>query len=123
MTGTAPEQKLLEIIDSLFFGDNGQRSWKGSATDMERELDNPNINRSQLNKLLYSSNTCGIYLSRLADKQPGRVKSTMISGRKRYTIFAPAPPSRVNGSATSRAPISSSQANGQNGSTNAVGMY
>jgi hypothetical protein len=98
----APEYRLLELMDQCLFSSTetgetssvislGFKKWQGSATELESLLRHPgNDLRDQANKLLYSSNTCGTYLTRLADKEPKRVKDSTVNGRRRYTIYPPA---------------------------------
>lgn len=97
----APEYRLLELVDQCLFRSSSRRGpgetsyvrldeWRGSATELESLLRHPgNDLRDQVNKLLYASNTCGNYLSRLADKEPDRVKASTVNGARRYTIYRP----------------------------------
>jgi hypothetical protein len=97
----APEYRLLELVDQCLFysssrSEPGQTSfvrveeWRGSATELESLLRRPgNDLREQVNKLLYASNTCGNYLTRLADKESNRVKASIVNGARRYTIYRP----------------------------------
>jgi hypothetical protein len=105
LNAIAPEYRLLELVDECLFSKSRytepgselvyksteeSKTWKGSATELESLLRHPgNDLRDQVNKLLYASNSCGNYLSRLAEREPDRVKAATVNGRKRYTIFAP----------------------------------
>jgi hypothetical protein len=121
MNEIAPEYRLLELIDQCLFSGFGdseplttqlsfvqkppeeKKTWQGTATELESLLRRPlNDLRDQVNKLLYASNTCGNYLTRLADKEPDRVKASTVNGARRYTIFAP----RSAGSPVSSTPAS-----------------
>ena len=87
MNDIAPEFQLLELIDELF--DERKVPWEGKAVNLECALQNCGETVTQARKLLHQSNTCGIYLGRLADKRPDRVTSRLINGSNHYTIVFP----------------------------------
>jgi hypothetical protein len=88
MNDIAPECRLLELIDQHF--DQGTKPWVGQAIALETELLNECSNvREQTRSLLRYFNSCGTYLSRLADKRPDRVISSTVNGLKKYTILFP----------------------------------
>jgi hypothetical protein len=85
MNESAPEFQLLELIDTDLAG--CVKPWKGKASSLESQLlEQHSPVREQAKKLLYHSNTCGTYLSRLADKVPERVTTWMSNGIKKYII-------------------------------------
>jgi hypothetical protein len=102
----APEFRLLDLIDNCVFRakpeEDPQRfspvkrepvkykALKKTATEWEECLrDAASSLRDQVNKLLYASNICGTYLTRLEDKAPDRVTSTKSNGTKKYEIRPP----------------------------------
>ncbi len=88
MNDIAPECRLLELIDQHF--DQGRKPWVGQAIALETELLNQDSNvREQTRSLLRYFNSCGAYLSRLAEKRPDRVRSSTVNGLKKYTILFP----------------------------------
>ena len=87
MNDIAPECRLLELIDQHF---DGKKPWVGRAIALETELLSEDSNvREQTRNLLRYFNSCGAYLSRLADKRPDRVKSWTVNGSKKYAILFP----------------------------------
>ena len=87
MNDIAPECRLLELIDQHF---DGKKPWVGRAIALETELLSEDSNvREQTRNLLRYFNSCGAYLSRLADKRPDRVKSSTVNGSKKYAILFP----------------------------------
>jgi hypothetical protein len=88
MNDIAPEFRLLELIDVHF--DERKVPWSGKASALETELIGEHSNvSSQTRTLLRHYNSCGTYLSRLAEKMPDRVDNTVINGTKHYTIVFP----------------------------------
>jgi hypothetical protein len=101
----APEFRLLDLIDNCFFRFKAEDPQKFSpvkrqpakneplkktATEWEERLRDADYGlRDQVNKLLYASNTCGTYLTRLAEKVPDRVSFTKSNGTKKYEIRPP----------------------------------
>jgi hypothetical protein len=85
----APEFRLLDLIDYCFAGE-WKKPIKKTSTEWENYLRDPNYGlRDQVNKLLYASNTCGTYLTRLEEKVPDRVSSIKSNGTKKYMIQPP----------------------------------
>jgi hypothetical protein len=88
MNDIAPEFRLLELIDEHF--NERKVEWSGKASTLETELIGEHSNvSSQTRTLLRHYNSCGTYLSRLAEKMPDRVEETVINGTKHYTIVFP----------------------------------
>jgi hypothetical protein len=86
----APEFRLLDLIDYCFAEAFRKGPIKRTSTEWENDLRNPDFClRDQINKLLYASNTCGTYLTRLEEKVPHRVSSIKSNGTKKYMIQPP----------------------------------
>jgi hypothetical protein len=85
----APEFRLLDLIEYRFAGE-WKKPIKKTATEWENYLRDHEFGlRDQVNKLLYASNTCGTYLTRLEEKVPDRVSSIKSNGTKKYMIQPP----------------------------------
>lgn len=88
LQSVSPEVRLLALVDS-FLWDNRPSTWIGTAEELERRLrSNPEF-CWQVERLLYYSSACGVYLGRLASQQPGRVSSTKERSKTVWTIKAP----------------------------------
>ena len=86
----APEFRLLDLIDNYFADGLRKGPIKKTSTQWENDLRNADFGlRDQVSKLLYASNTCGTYLTRLAEKVPKRVSFTKSNGTKKYIIQPP----------------------------------
>ncbi|MDB6154762.1 MAG: hypothetical protein JWL90_3215 [Chthoniobacteraceae bacterium] len=91
----SPEIHLIELIDqfifdAIFIGD----AWHGRSTALSRELKN-HPNRScarEAEKLLAWTNSCGTYLSRLAEDYPDRISRRMLNGCTEWSIKRPQDP-------------------------------
>lgn len=82
----SPELKLLSLIDTLGIVNGYPWRWEGSASDLESKLRDQDRS-GQVDKLLYFSSACGVYLGRLARKRPLRVKEKPRSGDERGWIL------------------------------------
>ena len=72
------ESGLLRIIDeNLFKPRDGKTSWRGKASSLVAALreNAPDHVVKQLDDLLKGPNSCGIFLGRIAKKQPHRIVS------------------------------------------------
>jgi Family of unknown function (DUF5906) len=88
MNEIAPQFQLLELIDVPF--SERKEPWTGKASKLESILLLDLEVSAQARKLLYHTNTCGMYLSWLAEKRPDRVSAdSTINGYKQYTIRFP----------------------------------
>jgi hypothetical protein len=86
----APEFRLLDLIDNCFADGFRKGPIKKTSTEWENELRSADFGlRDQVSKLLYASNTCGTYLTRLAEKVPKRVSFIKSNGTKKYIILPP----------------------------------
>jgi len=89
---TAPEERLLEIIDVTIF--NGMDAsiaepWRGGALDLEQELLRSDFQR-EVSALFSFNAASGTYLRRLSNEHPDRISSTVVRGRTRWLIQPPA---------------------------------
>lgn len=89
----SPEEHLLGLIDeALFSGGPVMPPWEGLANEVARQLKNcttQSIAREAA-ELLKGMNHCGVYLGRLANKHPGRVKRlAMHGGSQKWSIYPP----------------------------------
>jgi hypothetical protein len=88
---TAPEERLLEIIDIIIF--NGMDStialpWRGGALDLEQELLRSDFQR-EVSALFSFNGASGTFLRRLSQDHPNRISSTVVRGRTRWSIQPP----------------------------------
>jgi hypothetical protein len=89
---TAPEERLLEIIDITVF--NGMDSsiaepWQGGALELEQELLRTDFQR-EVTALFSFNGASGTFLRRLSNDHPDRISSTVVRGRTRWLIRPPA---------------------------------
>ena len=86
---TAPEEQLLEVIDSVLFS-NGTKRWGGWAVTLEGKLTDPQAKCcQQAKKILTHRTSCGTYLGRLEKRVPERISSNTLNGRTQWIILAP----------------------------------
>lgn len=86
----APETRLEQLIDSTIIWQKGNHSFNGSATELEKVLkDGPY--RDEVKSLLTFSSACGVYLSRLALRNPARYVQNRGSGGREWQIHPPNP--------------------------------
>jgi hypothetical protein len=90
---TAPEHRLLALVDNIYFRANGMQpipaAWSGTAEELERLLSHDEAFRRQVQQLLNFNSACGTYLSRLAAKPDSRVTRRILHGQTRWTIVSP----------------------------------
>jgi len=92
MQETAPEIRLLELIDAgLWYGEVNPDDWEGTAAELEKSLVRENSQVSyEARRLLHWSNATGTYLARLrdstAEQARGRVTSRKVHGITIWTI-------------------------------------
>jgi hypothetical protein len=89
---TAPEMRLLEMIDERISFGNFCREWNGTATDLTRHLTRESSGcRDEAKRMFNWSGACGSYLSRLenatAPHVAGRISSRRVNGIRRWTIL------------------------------------
>ena len=92
LTSVAPENRLLSLMDEILFADETKRiaeaPVKGTTEQIEKWLRQSAFNFA-VEKLLYFSTACGVYLQRLSVKNPNRVKMEREGSRTVWRIFAP----------------------------------
>jgi hypothetical protein len=88
LSETAPEVRLLELIDSAIPEFYGEDSEALAAQWMQR-LTNSLRYEAQARQLLQHVNACGNYLSRLEKQENSRVSSRLLDGRRYYSISRP----------------------------------
>lgn len=90
LTCLAPEQQLIEIIDEHVFANANYLTppFVGSAEKLKQELLQSPF-RFTVEKLLYYSSACGVYLERLTKKHPARVSASRVEGKTRWKISPP----------------------------------
>ncbi len=86
----APEFRLLRLIDDELFQTDAAGVWEGSAEQLERRLcaDDSRC-RNEARKLFTYNTACGVYLGRLAKRQPERFASEHTRKGNQWTITAP----------------------------------
>lgn len=90
---TAPEHRLLALVDDIHFRPNGIASsrapWQGTAEQLERRLTEDEAFRRPVQQLLSFGSACGTYLGRLEAKPGSRVSKKVINGYSHWTIAPP----------------------------------
>ena len=106
LESTAPEYRLLTLIDQLLMSDRNYcdgRGFEGTAERLEQQLRQVDALRYQVDRLLSYSTACGVYLGRLAGKTGSRVTSRTVKGTTVWTINHPELP--VAGQTSGLVPI------------------
>ena len=87
----SPEMNLLELIDDTLFNDiMHPKDWVGTAGDLANELQRlGSKGQSRAKHLLRTTNSCGMYLGRLAKKSPTRVFSVRTTVKRQWRIIPP----------------------------------
>lgn len=86
----APEQKLIMLIDSELFSTPAAGSWHGTAAKLEARLTATDSRCAhEARKLLSWPSACGVYLGRLAKKEPERVVDDRHSDSRDWIIKPP----------------------------------
>ena len=88
----SPERRLLDLIDAELFAVPGAGPWEGKAEQLEKRLTGPESRSAYEARRVLSFNTaCGVYLSRLAKKHPGRIARRIHHGCNLWTVAPTAP--------------------------------
>lgn len=86
----SPERRLLDLIDAELFRDPRSEPWEGKAEALEKRLTGSESRSAfEARRVLSFSSACGVYLSRLAKKQPGRIEKRMLRGSFCWKIQPP----------------------------------
>ncbi len=88
LSSGSPEFKLGELIDEAFFSGEETTPRTFTAGELEKELRNSSMSFA-VERLLYYSSACGVYLARLAVAYPTRYSYTKSKGQTKWTIKAP----------------------------------
>lgn len=92
LSAQSPEHRLLNLLDEVFFTSENRREWTsdcaGTTEQIERWLRQSHFG-SAVDKLLYFSSACGVYLQRLEKKHPERVTAKRSGGKTRWRISPP----------------------------------
>ncbi|MCU0783199.1 MAG: hypothetical protein MUF81_03955 [Verrucomicrobia bacterium] len=84
-----PHLRLLEIIDAVLFKpDVPHTAWRGTATELQKELTNSSYEVTARQLLCYST-ACGQLLSKIAASDNARVKRTRAKGVTTWTLHPP----------------------------------
>ena len=85
----SPENRLESLIDQVLFTNYTPDNWvwRGSAEELESELRKSPF-AFAIERLLHYSSACGVYMSRLAKKQPARFEERKTRGKKVWLIKA-----------------------------------
>jgi hypothetical protein len=87
----APEFRLKNLIDDQLFKD-GDDTWQGRSEQLERLFTaEDSACRFEARRLFTFNTACGVYLSRLAKKEPERFSYDRTSSARLWTIKAPIP--------------------------------
>lgn len=90
----SPEARLRSLIDEVIFAEPTnpktvrRSTWHGSAEQLEKELRSSSFSFA-VEKLLYYSTACGVFLGRLANLEPKRFSATKSKGRTNWRIVRP----------------------------------
>jgi hypothetical protein len=90
LESTAPEYRLLTLIDQLLADDGGIYfsgcTFEGTAERLEQRLRRDDALRYQVDRILSFPAACGTYLGRLAAKAGSRVSGRKVNGQTTWTI-------------------------------------
>lgn len=67
-----PEFRLLDLLDNLYIWGIDSTTWRGTATELQRQLRDKD-KRGDVDRLLSFNTAAGVYLGRLAKSMPTRV--------------------------------------------------
>ncbi len=84
LSSLSPESKLWALICQAGILSNSMRTWSGSASDLETELQATPFAK-QVSDLLYFPTAAGVYLGRLCKTLPANVGKEVIGGHR--TIY------------------------------------
>ena len=89
LSSESPEQRLLNIVDEVIFDVKKDLAPEiVTADELERRLRSSPFNFT-VEKLLYFSSACAVYLQRLETKTPSRISSSREWGKRKWTIKPP----------------------------------
>ena len=86
LNANQPEARLSDLIEEVFFAQSkGETQWRGTATELERQLRNSAF-AAVASQLFYYTSACGVFLGRLASKHPDRFRQIKRHGRVEWEI-------------------------------------
>lgn len=83
----SPEHQLIGLIDTVIF-EKEFLTWRGTAADLETALRDSKYSR-EADRLFRFNTACGVYLARLHEQDPERIKKTKSNGKVRWAISPP----------------------------------
>jgi hypothetical protein len=83
----SPEHQLIGLIDTVIF-ENEFLTWRGTAADLETSLRDSKYAR-EADRLFRFNTACGVYLARLHEQDPERIKKTKTNGKVKWAISPP----------------------------------
>lgn len=83
----SPEHQLIGLIDTVIF-ENEFLTWKGTAADLETVLRDSKYSR-EADRLFRFNTACGVYLARLHEQDPERIKKIKTNGKVKWAISPP----------------------------------
>jgi hypothetical protein len=86
----SPEHQLIGLIDTVIF-ENEFLTWRGTAADLETILRDSKYAR-EADRLFRFNTACGVYLARLHEQDPERIKKTKTNGKVKWAISPPPSP-------------------------------
>jgi hypothetical protein len=89
----SPEHQLIGLIDTVIF-ENEFLTWRGTAADLETALRDSKYAR-EADRLFRFNTACGVYLARLHEQDPTRIRKSKTNGKVRWDITPPATGNRT----------------------------
>jgi hypothetical protein len=83
----SPEHQLIGLIDTVIF-ENEFLTWRGTAADLETVLRDSKYSR-EADRLFRFNTACGVYLARLHEQDPERIKKIKTNGKVKWAISPP----------------------------------
>ena len=83
----SPEHQLVGLIDTVIF-ENEFLTWRGTAADLETVLRDSKYSR-EADRLFRFNTACGVYLARLHEQDPERIKKIKTNGKVKWAISPP----------------------------------
>jgi hypothetical protein len=83
----SPEHQLIGLIDTVIF-ENEFLTWRGTAADLETSLRDSKYAR-EADRLFRFNTACGVYLARLHEQDPERIKKAKTNGKVKWAISPP----------------------------------
>ena len=78
----------LAYTDGAVIFENEFLTWRGTAADLETSLRDSKYAR-EADRLFRFNTACGVYLARLHEQDPERIKKTKTNGKVKWAISPP----------------------------------